>query len=134
MFLQSSGNATQLLAGLALYLDKELRLRGPDFRRKSLSINHLEYKDQYYWLLRSIANQLFTTCRDAEFVFGIAVVRDCGINLHTFINNFEQARNIDRNDALACYNFYASKAFDEDMGDIWIFKGTHEHAKYKETL
>ncbi len=134
MILETRSNATQLIAGLALFMDKELRLYDPHLRRNAFTRNQLDRNNQHYWLLRCIANHLFQRGKDANFVLGVAVVKSNGIKLHAFSYHFEQTRSVDRKGALACYNFYASKAFDEEMGDVWILKGTQTNSITRDNL
>ena len=109
-------------AGLASYLDEELRLYKPSIRRQSPKRNYLERKDQFYWLVRSAANHLFIVGQDSDFVVGVAVVREHGMSLHAFASHYEQAKHVDRTNAHICYALYAAKAQDKEMGEVWVLK------------
>lgn len=117
----------QLVAGLASFLDEEMRLYKPSIRRQAPKRDHFERKDQFYWLVRVAVNHLFTVGHDSDFVVGVALVRESGMHLHVFTNNYQLASQIDRTHTLVSYVLYATKTYDKDMGDVWVLKVVREH-------
>ncbi len=118
-----SDAAQRTVAGLAHYLDDEMRVYNPViYRKNKMQHLRLDRKYEYYWIVRSACNYLLHVGRRSDFVLGIAVASSCGIVLTAFTHQFELSNSVDRSNAYASYKFYATKAYDEQMGDIWVVK------------
>mgnify|MGYP000199168708 CR=1 FL=1 len=126
--MHTATDATQhLVAGLAPFLDDEMRVYSSAHRRRTRShIPYIQRKDEHYWIVRAACNYLMQVCRGSDFAMGVAVATARGICVTTFTHNFELAKQVDRSNAYAVYKFYATKAQDEHMGDIWVVKVEQE--------
>lgn len=116
----------QFEAGMTPFLDDEMRVYSPVVYRGNKNRRPLNRKHEYYWIVRALTNSLLQLERRSDFVLGIAVVTAQGIKLSAFTSQFELARHVDRSNASATYTFYATKAQDDDMGDIWVLKVVKE--------
>ncbi len=126
--MHTATDATQcLVAGLAPFLNDELRLYSPVVYRKNKKRRPFNRKHEYYWIVRAACNYLLQVGRHDDFVLGVAVATHQGITLSAFTRQFDLANNVDRNNAYASYKFYAAKAYDEHMGDIWVVKVEQEN-------
>ena len=83
-------------------------------------------KYEYYWIVRAVTNSLLQLAKSSDFVLGVAVVTAQGIKLSAFTSQFELARQVERTNASSSYGFYATRAHDKDMGDIWVLKVVKE--------
>lgn len=111
---------------MAPFLDDEMRVYSPIVYRGNKKRRPFNRKYEYYWLVRASINYLLVAGRNSDFVLGVAVVTDQGIKLSVFASQFELASQVDRSSASAAYRIYATKAYDEEMGDIWVAKITQE--------
>jgi hypothetical protein len=127
--MHTATDATQcLVAGLAPFLDDEMRVYSSAHRRRTRShIPYIQRKDEYYWIVRAACNYLLQVGRHDDFVLGVAVATHQGISLSAFTRQFELANNVDHSNVYASYKFYATKTHDEHMGDIWVVKVEQEN-------
>lgn len=116
----------QFDAGIARYLNDEMRVYSPPVYRGNKKRIPFNRKHEYYWIVRATTNYLLQFARHSDFVLGIAVVTAQGIKLSAFISQFELAKQVDRSNAPASYMFCATRAHDDDMGDIWVVKVVQE--------
>jgi len=114
-------------AGMAPFLNDELRVYSPAVHRGQKKRKPLSRSSEYYWLVRTAINYLLTSCREHDFVLGVAVVTAQGTKLSVFTSQFELADKVDLSLASASYKFFAAKTYDPDMGDIWVAKVVQEH-------
>ena len=115
-----------LEAGMTPFLNNEMRVYSPVVYRGYKKRRPFNRKYEHYWIVRSVTNSLLQLAKSSDFVLGIAVVTAQGIKLSAFTSQFELARYVDRCNASASYAFYATRAHDEDMGDIWVLKVVKE--------
>lgn len=114
-------------AGMTPFLNDEIRVFSPAVYSGNKKRRPFNRKYEYYWIVRATTNYLLQTAgRRSDFVLGIAVVTALGIKLSAFASQFELARHVDRSNASATYAFYATRAHDEHMGDIWVLKVVKE--------
>ena len=111
---------------MAPFLDDEMRVYSPVVYRGNKKRRPFNRKYEYYWIVRVSINYLLIAGRNSDFVLGVAVVTDQGIKLSAFTSQFALASQVDRSSASAAYQFFAAKAYDEEMGDIWVAKITQE--------
>ena len=108
------------------FLNDEMRVYSPAVYRGSKKRKPFNRKYEHYWIVRAVTNSLLQLAKGSDFVLGIAVVTAQGIKLSAFTSQFELARHVERSNASASYAFYATRAHDEDMGDIWVLKVVKE--------
>lgn len=113
-------------AGMTPFLNNEMRVYSPVVYHGNKKRRPFNRKYEYYWIVRAVTNSLLQLAKSSDFVLGIAVVTAQGIKLSAFTSQFELARYVDRCNASASYAFYATRAHDEDMGDIWVLKVVKE--------
>ena len=111
---------------MAPFLDDEMRVYSPVVYLGNKKRRPFNRKYEYYWIVRASINYLLIAGRNCDFVLGVAVVTDQGIKLSAFTSQFELASQVDRSSASAAYQFCVAKAYDEEMGDIWVAKITQE--------
>ncbi|WP_146179252.1 hypothetical protein [Limnohabitans sp. Hippo4] len=117
----------QFQAGMAPFLNDELRVYSPAVHRGQKKRKPLSRSSEYYWLVRTVINYLLTSCCEHDFVLGVATVTAQGTKLSVFTSQFELADKVDLSLASASYKFFAAKTYDPDMGDIWVAKVVQEH-------
>ena len=108
------------------FLNDEMRVYSPAVYRGNKKRKSFNRKYEHYWIVRAVTNSLLQLAKGSDFVLGIAVVTVQGIKLSAFTSQFELARHVERSNASASYAFYATRAHDEDMGDIWVLKVVKE--------
>ena len=113
-------------AGMTPFLNDEMRVYSPAIYRGKKKRSPFNRKHEHYWIVRAVTNSLLQLAKSSDFVLGIAVVTAQGIKLSAFTSQFELARQIDRSNASASYAFYATRAHDDEMGDIWVLKVVKE--------
>ena len=113
-------------AGMTPFLNDEMRVYSPAVYRGNKKRKPFNRKYEHYWIVRAVTNSLLQLAKGSDFVLGIAVVTAPGIKLSAFTSQFELARHVERSNASASYAFYATRAHDEDMGDIWVLKVVKE--------
>ena len=116
----------QFDAGIARYLNDEMRVYSPVVYRGNKKRIPFHRKHEYYWIVRATTNYLLQLAKRSDFVLGVAVVTAQGIKLSAFTSHFELAKQVDRSDASASYMFCATRAHDADMGDMWVVKVAQE--------
>ncbi len=116
----------QFDVGIAPFLDEEMRVYSPLVYRGKKKRIPLARKNQHYWIVRATTNYLLEVARRSDFVLGVVVVTAQGIKLSAFTSQFELAKQVNRCNASASYTFYATRAHDKDMGDIWVVKVVKE--------
>ena len=113
-------------AGLAPFLNDEMRVYSPAVSLGNKKRKPFLRKYEYYWIVRAVTNSLLQLAKSSDFVLGVAVVTAQGIKLSAFTSQFELARQVERTNASSSYGFYATRAHDKDMGDIWVLKVVKE--------
>ena len=108
------------------FLNDEMRVYSPSVYRGNKKRRPFNRKYEHYWIVRAVTNSLLQLANGSDFVLGIAVVTAQGIKLNAFTRNFELAKQVERTNASASYAFYATRAHDNDMGDIWVLKVVKE--------
>ena len=112
---------------MAPFLNHEMRVYSPAVYRGNKKRRPFNRKYEHYWIVRAVTNYLLQMAgRRSDFVIGVAVVTEQVIKLFSFTSQFELARQVDRSNASASYAFYATRAHDDDMGDIWVLKVVKE--------
>ncbi len=84
----------------------------------------IERGDQFRWVIRTVSNYLLDIGRKCDFIAGVITVDGNAMTVTALASNFELSRLVNRRNSLASYDFFATKAWDEDMGDIWVLKVT----------
>ena len=115
-----------LEAGMTPFLNNEMRVYSPVVYRGNKKRRPFNRKYEHYWIVRAVTNSLLQLAKSSDFVLGIAVVTAQGIRLSAFTSQFELAKQVERTNASASYAFYATRAHDNDMGDIWVLKVVKE--------
>lgn len=113
-------------AGMTPFLNDEMRVYSPAVYRGNKKRRPFNRKYEHYWIVRAVTNSLLQLAKSSDFVLGIAVVTAQGIKLSAFTSQFELAKNVERTNASASYAFYATRAHDDEMGDIWVLKVVKE--------
>ena len=116
----------QFDAGMTPFLNDEMRVYSPVVYRGNKKRRPFDRKYEHYWIVRAATNYFLQVAKNSDFVLGVAVVTEQGIKLSVFTSQFELARLVDRSNASATYMFYAAKAYDDDMGDVWVLKVVKE--------
>lgn len=125
MAIPTQLDATQLQTGLASFLNRELRIYPPSKPRlRKQRFDVIERGDQFRWVVRTVSNYLLDAGRKCDFVVGVVLVSSKGMELIAFTSKHELASQVGRRNALASYDFHATRALDEEMGDIWVLKLT----------
>lgn len=112
---------------MAPFLDDEMRVYSPVVYRGNKKRIPFNRQYEYYWVVRASINYLLIAGRTSDFVLGIAVATNQGIKLTAHTSQFELVDQVDRTNAAAVYKFYAARAYDEEMGDIWVVKVVQEN-------
>lgn len=109
--------------GMAPFVGDLMRITSPQVRRSALRHRKpLVNKDEFYWLVRSTANYMLHVGRGCDVVIGIAVVRQSGVELSVFTDNYKQAERVNRQGAIVSYMLTACTC-DEDA---WMLKVVQE--------
>lgn len=120
----SEDAALQFVAGMASFLNDEMRITSPLVRRQSNRYHHqFKRREQYYWLVRTAINYMLDIGHGCEMVIGIAVVFKTGIELHVFTHNYKQADQISLTGAIAAYKLFACNDNERD----WVLKVVQEN-------
>ena len=110
--------------GMAPFVDDLMRITSPHVRRTAKRfIKPFTRKDEFYWLLRSAVNHMLSVGRDCDVVIGIAVVRQSGVELAVFTDNYKQADEVNRQGAIVSYQLTACSCDD----DTWMLKVEQEN-------
>ena len=120
----NGADALKYEIGMAPFVDDLMRITSPQVRRSALRHRKpLVNKDEFYWLVRSTANYMLHVGRGCDVVIGIAVVFNSGTQLHVFTDNYKQAENVNRKDAIVSYRLTACA----DDAKTWLFKLVEEN-------
>ena len=110
--------------GMAPFVDDVMRITSPHVRRKAKRyLKPFEREEEFYWLVRSAINYMLDIGRDCDVVIGIAVVRQSGVELSVFTDNYKQAEQVSRHGAIVCYQLTACACDD----DTWMLKVEQEN-------
>ncbi len=110
--------------GMAPFVDDVMRISSPHVRRTAKRHRKLlTRKDEFYWLVRAASNHMLSVGRNSDVVIGIAVVRQCCVELAVFTDNYKQAEQISRQGAIVSYQLTAC-SYD---GETWMLKVEQEN-------
>jgi hypothetical protein len=109
--------------GMAPYVDDLMCIASPRVRRTANRTRMpIRRKDEFYWFVRSAANYMLHVGRNSDVVIGVAVVRQSGIELAVFADNYKQAEQVNRQGAIVSYMLTACTYEDE----TWMLKVAQE--------
>jgi hypothetical protein len=116
-------DALKYQVGMAPFLGDALRITSPKIRHSPKRFRRpFLREDEFYWLVRAAANHMLSVGHDRDVVIGIAVVRQSCVELAVFADNYKQAEQVNRQDAIASYQLTAC-AYENDT---WMLKVEQE--------
>lgn len=109
--------------GMAPFVIDLMQITSPHVRRTAKRyIKPFTRKDEFYWLVRAAANHMLSVGCDCDVVIGIVVVRQSCVELAVFTDNYKQAEQVNRQDAIVSYQLTAC-SYDDDT---WMLKVEEE--------
>lgn len=82
----------------------------------------IERGDQFRWVMRTVSNFLLEVGRKCDFMAGIITFEGNAMRLTALTSTFELSNLMNRSSPQVRYDFLVTKAWDEDMGDVWVLK------------
>jgi hypothetical protein len=120
----SGAYALKYEVGMAPYVDDLMCITSPHVRRAAKRYRKpIERKEEFYWLVRSAINYMLDIGRDCDVVIGVAVVFHNGTQFHVFTDNYKQAEQVNRKDAIVSYMLTACA----NDSKSWLLKVVQEN-------